>query len=71
MTVHDAAAPIGSVCAPAGFARYASQGAALSRFEGKSASGEWILRVRDDEPFDTGRLRDFTLRLELRDAFGR
>ena len=67
----DAASPIGSVCAPTGFARYRSQGDTLTRFVGKSAAGEWILRIRDDEPFDTGRLQDYTLQVELRDAFGR
>jgi len=61
----EAPAAIGSVCPPAGFQRYRSQGASLRGFAGKGAYGEWVVRVFDNAAFASGTLRDVTLELEL------
>jgi subtilisin-like proprotein convertase family protein len=62
----DAATPIGSVCPPAGFARYTTQsGTGLDLFDGEDPAGEWELEIADTVGADAGTLNDWVLTIEL------
>ncbi len=66
----DAPSAIGSVCPPAGFFRYRSQGGTLEDFEGEFGLGEWILRAADTANVGaSGRILDYTLEFELQSVF--
>jgi hypothetical protein len=63
----DAATPIGSVCAPLGFASYRTEsGTGLDIFDGENPGGTWELDINDGVGGDAGTLNDFVITVETR-----
>ncbi|MBK6768224.1 MAG: DUF11 domain-containing protein [Ardenticatenales bacterium] len=67
----DAAAPLGSVCPPAGFLRYTPGGAGsapdgLDAFDGRNPDGTWILSVNDLVGGDGGAVRGWSVDITYR-----
>jgi subtilisin-like proprotein convertase family protein len=59
----DASPSPGPTCPPSNLGVIFRPDLALSKFNGEDASGEWILRVKDDSPGSGGSLSGFTLEL--------